>query len=92
MAQKAYDKVDGYEKPFDYRALKPTSKTYTNSLYGFSIIQPSEWNTNEKTQNIVQFDLQIVSGKSASIIVSILDINISLLLIFSCNDASSPLL
>lgn len=77
LAQKAYDKVNGHGKPFEYQALKPTSKIYTNNLYGFSIIQPSRWNTNENTQNIVRFDSPIVSGKSASTIVSILDINIS---------------
>lgn len=78
LAQKAYDRVNGYGKPFDYQTLKPTSKTYTNNLYGFSIVQPSGWNMNENTQNIIQFDSPIVSGKSASIIVSVLDINISL--------------
>lgn len=77
LAQKAYDKVNGYGKPFDYQTLKPTSKTYTNNLYKFSMIQPNRWNTNDNSKNIVQFDSPIVSGKSASILVSIFDSNIS---------------
>ncbi|MDO9097132.1 MAG: PsbP-related protein, partial [Candidatus Methanoperedens sp.] len=63
-------------KPFDYQTLQPTSKTYTNSLYGFSIIQPSGWNVNQDTSNIIQFDSPKTSGKSASILVNIYDINI----------------
>lgn len=73
FAQKAYDKIDGYGKPFDYQLLKPTSKTYINNLYGFSIIPPSGWIINEKTYSIVKFE-----SMAAFISVNILNnINIS---------------
>jgi hypothetical protein len=77
LAQKAYDKINGYGKPFDYQTLQPTYKTYTNSLYGFSIIQPSGWIINEDTSSIVRFDSPKTSGKSASILVNIYDSNIN---------------
>ncbi len=77
LAQKAYDKIDGYGKPFDKQMLQPTSKTYTNSLYGFSIVQPSGWNVNQDTSSIVQFDSPKTSGKSASILVNVYDSNIN---------------
>jgi len=80
LAQKAYDKIDGYGKPFDYQALQQTSKTYTNNLYGFSIIPPNRWNIDENVQeNIVQFASPPVSGKSAAIRVGISDLNMSVL-------------
>ncbi len=67
LAQKAYDKIDGYGKPFDYPIVPPTSKTYTTKVYGFSMVQPSGWSIKENTQSIVQFDSPTISGKSASI-------------------------
>lgn len=73
FAQKAYDKIDGYGKPFDYQLLKTTSKIYKNDLYGFSILQPSGWRVNEKTTDIVKFDSQY-----AFISVNIVDVNISM--------------
>ncbi len=79
FAQKAYDKIDGNGTPFDYLALKPASKTYTNNLYGFSIIQPSGWKINENTQAIITFKSPMSSsGNSALIGVWIYEFNISL--------------
>lgn len=71
LALKAYDKIDGYGKPFDYQTLQPTSKTYTNSLYGFSMIQPNGWTVNTDASGIIRFDSPKKSGHFASINVNI---------------------